>query len=125
MRSITSPRDGVRETFRAVTDSAAQARGKDAAAVLAGSGGSVPFDGDDWLSRRRDNVGYAASLLKVFLPYLVWNTVFDNTRVVARTGSRARAVFLLLLFRCCASRERTLPLSLPRLAGGDFSNRTR
>jgi hypothetical protein len=31
-------------------------------------------------------VGHAASLLKVFLPYLVWNTVFDNRRVVAELG---------------------------------------
>ena len=27
-----------------------------------------------------------ASLLKVFIPYLVWNTVFDNTRVVSELG---------------------------------------
>jgi len=31
-------------------------------------------------------LGYGASLLKVFLPYLVWNTVFDNSRVVSETG---------------------------------------
>jgi hypothetical protein len=31
-------------------------------------------------------VGYGASLLKVFWPYLVWNTVFDNSRVVAELG---------------------------------------
>ncbi len=29
-----------------------------------------------------------ATLLKVFLPYLVWNTVFDNARVVAEMGRR-------------------------------------
>jgi nucleoside-diphosphate-sugar epimerase len=46
----------------------------------------------DWLSRRRDTVGHAASLLKVFLPYLVWDTVFDNARVVAEMG-RAPAPF--------------------------------
>ena len=33
-------------------------------------------------------VGYGASLLKVFLPYLVWNTVFDNTRVVSELGRK-------------------------------------
>jgi nucleoside-diphosphate-sugar epimerase len=38
------------------------------------------------LSRRRGALGYGASLMKVFLPYLVWNTVFDNTRVVSETG---------------------------------------
>jgi len=26
--------------------------------------------------------------LKVFLPYLVWNTVFDNSRVAAEMGRR-------------------------------------
>jgi hypothetical protein len=46
----------------------------------------------DFLSRRRGAIGYGASLLKVFLPYLVWNTVFDNTRVVSETG-RAPAPF--------------------------------
>ena len=40
----------------------------------------------NWLSRFRGGVGYGATLIKVFLPYLVWNTVFDNTRVVTETG---------------------------------------
>ncbi len=31
-------------------------------------------------------VGYGASLLKVFLPYLYFNTVFDNARVVREMG---------------------------------------
>jgi hypothetical protein len=31
-------------------------------------------------------IGGLARLLKVFLPYLVWNTVFDNCRVVAEMG---------------------------------------
>jgi thioester reductase-like protein len=37
-------------------------------------------------NRRGTALGYSASLLKVFLPYLVYNTVFDNTRVVSETG---------------------------------------
>ncbi|PYV44044.1 MAG: hypothetical protein DMG06_08120 [Acidobacteria bacterium] len=37
-------------------------------------------------NRQGTSVGYLASLLKVFLPYLVWNTVFDNSRVVGETG---------------------------------------
>lgn len=36
--------------------------------------------------RRGTTIGYIASLLKVFMPYLVWNTVFDNTRVVEELG---------------------------------------
>ncbi len=31
-------------------------------------------------------IGGLATLLKVFLPYLLWNTVFDNTRVVEELG---------------------------------------
>ncbi|UCE03208.1 MAG: SDR family oxidoreductase [Candidatus Latescibacterota bacterium] len=38
------------------------------------------------LARRRGTVGYGASLLKVFVPYLYWNTVFDNARVVQELG---------------------------------------
>jgi len=41
----------------------------------------------NWLSNRRGALGLGASLLKVFMPYLVWNTVFDNTRVVAELGA--------------------------------------
>jgi hypothetical protein len=44
----------------------------------------------DRLANRKGNVGYGASLLKVFFPYLVWNTVFDNARVVAEMGRRPR-----------------------------------
>jgi hypothetical protein len=41
---------------------------------------------------RGTTVGAAATLLKVFLPYLHWNTVFDNTRVVEELG-RAPVAF--------------------------------
>ena len=37
-------------------------------------------------NRRGTSIGHLAALLKVFLPYLVWNTVFDNRRVVSETG---------------------------------------
>ena len=36
----------------------------------------------------RSMVGSAAALLKVFLPYLYWNTVFDNSRVVTELGRK-------------------------------------
>ena len=39
-------------------------------------------------SNRKGPVGFGASLMKVFLPYLVWNTVFDNTRVVTELGRK-------------------------------------
>jgi len=41
----------------------------------------------NWLANRRGTaIGHGASLMKVFIPYLVYNTVFDNTRVVSETG---------------------------------------
>jgi thioester reductase-like protein len=40
------------------------------------------------LAGRAGKVGGLATLLKVFLPYLVWNTVFDNRRVVAELGEK-------------------------------------
>jgi thioester reductase-like protein len=40
------------------------------------------------LSSRRGELGDGASLMKVFLPYLVWNTVFDNTRVTTELGRK-------------------------------------
>jgi hypothetical protein len=33
-------------------------------------------------------VGRGAALMKVFLPYLTWNTVFDNTRVTTEMGRK-------------------------------------
>ena len=73
------------ESFRELTAALAEARGKLKPQFWPELEG--PFRGIvERLSRRRDNLGYAAALLKVFLPYLVWNTVFDNTRVVAELG---------------------------------------
>jgi long-chain acyl-CoA synthetase len=40
------------------------------------------------LANRKGSVGHGAALMKVFLPYLTWNTVFDNTRVIAEMGRR-------------------------------------
>ena len=37
-------------------------------------------------SRRGTKLGYGASLLKVFMPYLTFNTVFANARVTSETG---------------------------------------
>jgi len=73
------------QSFRELTAALAEARGKMRPLFWPELLG--PFRGIvERLSRRRDNLGYAASLLKVFLPYLVWNTVFDNTRVVTELG---------------------------------------
>jgi thioester reductase-like protein len=48
-----------------------------------------PFTGSvNFLSGRKGSLGYGASLMKVFMPYLVWNTVFDNMRVTTELGRK-------------------------------------
>jgi len=48
-----------------------------------------PFSGTvNTLSNRKGSLAYGASLMKVFMPYLVWNTVFDNTRVTSELGGK-------------------------------------
>ncbi|MCI0661858.1 MAG: SDR family oxidoreductase [Acidobacteria bacterium] len=45
---------------------------------------------NNWIADtfRGSAIGSSATLLKVFLPYLVWNTVFDNSRITTETGKR-------------------------------------
>jgi thioester reductase-like protein len=80
------------QTFRELTEALARAQGGRAPVFAPAL--ERPFTrGVDFLAGRRGTaVGQGASLLKVFIPYLVWNTVFDNTRVVSETG-RAPAPF--------------------------------
>jgi len=78
------------QTYRQLTDALADARGRGRPLFLPGL--EAPFT---WMVNRLSNwrgntVGYGASLLKVFLPYLVWNTVFANTRVVTELGRKPR-----------------------------------
>ena len=48
-----------------------------------------PFAGSvNFLANRKGAIGKGASLMKVFMPYLVWNTVFDNTRVTKELGKK-------------------------------------
>ncbi len=42
----------------------------------------------NFVSNRKGPMGKSASLMKVFMPYLVWNTVFDNTRVTSELGRK-------------------------------------
>ena len=79
------------QTFRELTDALAEAQGKSRPIFMPGL--ARPFSATvDFLSRRGGDLGYGASRMKVFLPYLVWNTVFDNGRVAAEMG-RAPAPF--------------------------------
>jgi thioester reductase-like protein len=80
------------QTFRELTTALAAAGGASNPMYWPWLGG--PFSGMvEWLSRRGGATGYGASLLKVFWPYLNWNTVFDNSRVVAELGGEAPAKF--------------------------------
>jgi hypothetical protein len=73
------------QTFRELTDALATAGGTSGPMYWPWLGG--PFSGMvEWLSKRGGAMGYGASLLRVFWPYLNWNTVFDNSRVVADLG---------------------------------------
>ena len=89
------------QTFRELTTALAAAqskRGPIFMPVLA-----KPFNGTvNWMANRKGSGGYGGSLMKVFMPYLVWNTVFDNTRVTTELdASRCRSrstVFRLLKF---------------------------
>jgi nucleoside-diphosphate-sugar epimerase len=73
------------QTYRELTDNLAQAGGWRRPAYLPALG--KPFSVTvNWLANRGGAIGYGASLMKVFWPYLDWNTVFDNSRVVAELG---------------------------------------
>jgi nucleoside-diphosphate-sugar epimerase len=73
------------ETYKELTDALAEAGGWRRPAYWPWMGGT--FSGTvNRLSNRKGAVAHGASLLKVFWPYLDWNTVFDNSRVVAELG---------------------------------------
>jgi thioester reductase-like protein len=80
------------ETYRELTDALAKDGGSRKPMYVSSLGS--PFSGTvNWLARRKSDLGRGASLLKVFWPYLTWNTVFDNSRVVAELGGEAPAKF--------------------------------
>ena len=73
------------ETFEQLTDALSEAQGKRGPKFV------PAFEKPtsqmvNALAGRAGKIGGIATLLKVFLPYLVWNTVFDNTRVVEEMG---------------------------------------
>jgi thioester reductase-like protein len=75
------------QTFRQLTIALAAAQQKRAPVFLPFT--EKPFTSSvNVLSNRRGSLGYGASLMKVFMPYLVWNTVFDNTRVTSELGRK-------------------------------------
>jgi nucleoside-diphosphate-sugar epimerase len=75
------------QTFRELTKALAAAQNTRApmfVPILEGPFRSVV----NVLANRKSQIGYGASLMKVFLPYLTWNTVFDNSRVTAELGRK-------------------------------------
>ena len=73
------------QTYQELTDAISQAGGMLRPMFLPSLGG--PFSTTvNWVANRSGAAGYGASLLKVFWPYLDWNTVFDNSRIVAELG---------------------------------------
>lgn len=79
------------QTYRALTDVLAQAGGSHPK-YLPALGGT--FAGTvNWLSHKNNNLGRGAALLKVFWPYLIWNTVFDNSRVVEELAGEVPVKF--------------------------------
>jgi thioester reductase-like protein len=79
------------ETFVELTTALAKAQGKRGPVFMPSLEGPSSKMVNS-LARRAGKIGGLATLLKVFLPYLVWNTVFDNRRAVAEMG-RAPAPF--------------------------------
>ena len=70
------------QTFRELTTALAAAQQKRSPVFLPFA--EKPFSGSvNFLSNRKGAMAKGASLMKVFMPYLVWNTVFDNTRVTS------------------------------------------
>jgi thioester reductase-like protein len=73
------------QAYREITDALATAGGWRRPTFMPAFG--RPFSATiDRLAHGHGAIGHGASLLKVFWPYLDWNTVFDNSRVVAELG---------------------------------------
>jgi hypothetical protein len=77
------------QTFKELTDALAEAQDNRGPIHLPAL--EKPFTRiNNWLADnlRGAAIGYGATLLKVFIPYLVWNTVFDNTRITSEIGKK-------------------------------------
>ena len=75
------------QTFKQITESLAAAAGKRGPIYLPFM--ERPFDQTvNLLSNRKGAIGHGAALMKVFMPYLTFNTVFDNTRVTTELGRK-------------------------------------
>jgi len=96
---LSSGRDA--EMYSELTRVLAEAQGKRPPAFAPALEGSTKRM-VNLLSGRLGKAGKLATLLKVFLPYLTWNTVFENARVAAEMGAKpapfSKYCFALLKF---------------------------
>ena len=75
------------QTFRQLTESLAVAQDKRGPVYLPFL--QSPFTSSvNALSNRKSAIGRSAALMKVFMPYLTFNTVFDNARVTSELGRK-------------------------------------
>jgi nucleoside-diphosphate-sugar epimerase len=75
------------QTFREVTAALAASQQKRGPVFLPVF--EKPFSGFvNTLANRKGSFAHGAALMKVFMPYLVWNTVFDNTRATSELGRK-------------------------------------
>jgi thioester reductase-like protein len=75
------------QTFRQITASLAAAQARRGPIYLPFA--QQPFASTvNLLSNRKSPVGHIAALMKVFMPYLTFNTVFDNARVTTELGRK-------------------------------------
>jgi thioester reductase-like protein len=82
---LSSGRDA--QTFKQITESLAAAQGKRGPVYLPFL--EKPFSNSvNLLANRKSAIGHGAALMKVFMPYLSFNTVFDNTRVTTELGRK-------------------------------------
>ena len=110
------------ETFVQLTDALAKAQGK-RGPVFMPSLERPSSKMVEALAGRAGRIGGLATLLKVFLPYLVWNTVFDNKRIVAEMG-RQPVPFSNTAIRFCDLRAKTTsPISIRRCPARLFDER--
>lgn len=79
------------QTFRQLTDAIAGASGRSRPVFIPGLEKTFSRTVDRLARSRGTAIGHGASLLKVFLPYLTFNTVFDNSRAVTELGRKPAA----------------------------------
>ena len=75
------------QTFRELTAALAASQNKSGPIFMPSL--AKPFNSTvNWMANRKGKIGYGGSLMKVFMPYLLWNTVFDNTRVTTELNRK-------------------------------------